>query len=93
MSRPPDRHAPSGPPEVIRGVAAVIPVDPPLVVVKPTRGRAVWNRRDNEIKVDPQVLDWPVDAQRFLGAHEAAHVAQSVLSLRATVMLLGALVG
>lgn len=83
----------SVPAEFLRGVTAVIPADAPRVVVKPTAGRAGWNRDHNEIRVDPEVLDWPGDAQCFLGAHEAAHVEQTVLSRRARLMLLWVLAG
>lgn len=89
MPNPPDQGEASDHAAFDSGVNAVIPGDPPQVVVTTTAGRAGWNRDHNEIRVDPLVMQWPAQAQRFLGAHEAAHVGQTALPRWTTLVFLG----
>ena len=52
----------------------------PPIIVTPTTGTGRFNRGLNVIEVDPKVLTWPTECQRFLGAHEAAHAQQKPLA-------------
>ena len=61
----------------VLGAAAV----PPIVITR-TVGTGRFNRALNVIEIDPKVLTWPTDCQRFLGAHEAAHSQQQPLARR-----------
>lgn len=66
--------------DVLRGASAVLGTQSvPPVIVTHTTGTARFNRGLNVIEVDPKVLTWPVECQRFLGAHEAAHAQQKPL--------------
>lgn len=82
MSHPSELGASVVPAEFARGVNAVLPAGAPPLVVVPVSGWAGWNPGHHEIRVDPQVTTWPADAQRFLGAHEAAHVEQAMTTGR-----------
>lgn len=62
--------------EIMAGVLAVIPTNPPPIVVTSGVGTARWNREHRRIEVDPKILTWPAECRQFIGAHEAAHVGQ-----------------
>lgn len=62
------------------GASAVLgPKHVPPIIVTQTTGTGRFNRGLNVIEIDPKVLTWPVECQRFLGAHEAAHAQQKPL--------------
>ena len=68
--------------EVTAGAAAVLGDAAPPVTVTATVGTGRWNDTLHVIEIDPEVLTWPAQCQRFLGAHEAAHVNQKPMRRR-----------
>jgi hypothetical protein len=68
--------------EVIAGAIAVLGDATPPVTVTTTIGTGRWNDTLNVIEIDPKVLTWPPECQRFVGAHEAAHVTQKPMGRR-----------
>lgn len=75
------------------GAVAVLGYAAPPVTVTPTIGTGRFNDTLHVIEIDPQVLTWPVECQRFVGAHEAAHVGQKPMSRRPIIGALTAILG
>lgn len=79
--------------QVTAGAVAVLGAAAPPVIVTATVGTGRFNDTRGVIEIDPQVLTWPAECQRFIGAHEAAHVRQKPMSRRPVIGALTVIFG
>lgn len=79
--------------QVTAGAVAVLGAAAPPVIITATVGTGRWNDTLQVIEIDPQVLTWPAECQRFLGAHEAAHVHQKPMARRPVIGALATVLG